>query len=295
MKIAGTYPMVYAFFDGAGALRREAVEAQVAAVVASGAEGIAVLGLGSEVSKLGRAERRTLLDWTVSAAAGRLPVAATISAGNLPDLIEEGREAHDAGAAWLILQPPRPPASGADLIAHFGAAADAMPCPIAIQNAPEFLGIGLTPPELAALHDAHPNVVAVKAECTALALGELSDALDGRMRILNGRAGLELTDNYRAGAHGMIPGVETADLQVAIAHAMAAGREAEAEDLYRRVLPAVAFIMQGLAQFTTYGKLLAAMRLGIAPSSHRGPGPAATERGHAWTRRFADALGPLPT
>ena len=76
--------------------------------------------------------------------------------------------ARDAGAAWLILQPPRPPASGTHLIEFFGAVADAVDCPVGIQNAPEFLGIGLSTADLLALHEAHPNVQVVKAESTAL-------------------------------------------------------------------------------------------------------------------------------
>ncbi len=34
------------------------------------------------------------------------------------------------------------------------------------------------------------------------------------MKVFNGRAGFELIDNFRAGVDGMIPGIETIDLQV---------------------------------------------------------------------------------
>lgn len=293
MEIIGTYPMLYAFFDARGVLVRDAIRRQVAAALANGASGIAVLGLGTEAAKLGREEKLQILEWTVEAAGGALPVAATLSAGNTADMIEEARVAVDAGAAWLILQPPRPPASGADLVAWFGAVAQAVPCPVAIQNAPEFLGIGLTAAELAALHEAHPNVRAVKAECSAVALGELADALGRTMRIFNGRAGLELTDNYRAGADGMIPGIETVDLQVAIEKAMRRGEEEAAEDLYRRLLPTIAFIMQGLAHFVLYGKLVAAHRLGLDPGTQRLPAQTLSPRGAQWAARLAADLGPL--
>ncbi|WP_306119438.1 MULTISPECIES: dihydrodipicolinate synthase family protein [unclassified Roseitalea] len=293
MRIAGTYPMLFAFFGSDDALRREAIERQVAAARAVGADGVAVLGLGTEVAKLGRAERAAVLEWTV-AASGDLPVAATIAETNLVDMIEAARAAERAGVAWLIFQPPRPPASGADLIDWFAAAASAVDCPVAIQNAPEFLGIGLTPAELAELGRRQPNVTAVKAECSAVALGTLVDALGDTMTTLNGRGGLELTDNYRAGAAGMIPGIETADLQVAVARAMAAGNEAEAEALYRRLLPAVAFAMQGIDHFVTHAKHIAALRLGLAPSARRAPGGHMTARGAAWAERLAAELGPLP-
>jgi len=294
MDIGGTYPMLYAFFDKAGRLRRDAVTRQIEAALASGASGIAVLGLGTEVQKLGREERRSLIEWTLADVAGRLPVAVTVSDGNVPDMIECARHAVGAGAAWLILQPPRPPASGADLIEFFGKVADSVDVPVGIQNAPEFLGIGLSPTELLSLNRAHPNVSVVKAESTALTVAGFIRQIDGRMKVFNGRAGLELLDNLRAGVDGMIPGIETIDLQVSIERAIRAGNERLAEDLYRKLLPTVAFIMQGLNTFLLYGKLIAAERLGIAPSENRVPSDSATPTGIAWAKRFAAELGPLP-
>ena len=91
----------------------------------------------------------------------------------------------------------------------------------------------------------------------------------------------------------MIPGIDFIDLQAAIGHAMAAGDEVLAEALYRRVLPAVTFVMQGLPHLLLYGKLIAAHRLGLAPCHLRNPTDQPTPQGLAWARRLADDLGPL--
>ena len=266
MAIGGMYPMLYAFFDEADRLRRTAHKRQIESALKSGASGVAVLGLGTEVQKLGRHERRMLVEWTLEDVSKRAPVAVTIADGNIPDMIESAKFAESAGASWLILQPPRPPASSGDLIKFFGAVADAVSLPIAIQNAPEFLGIGLSAEDLLALNKAHPNVSIVKAESTAIAVAEMIRKIEGRMRVLNGRAGLELTDNLRAGCDGMIPGIETIDLQVKIFDAMTAGKSDEAEALSQKLIPAIAFAMQGLGAFLLYGKFIAAHRLGIEPS-----------------------------
>ena len=294
MEIGGTYPMLYAFFDQSGALRRDAFTRQVAAAVACGASGVAALGLGTEVAKLSAGESRDVIQWVIADVDGRVPVAITIADGNVGDMIESARFARRAGAAWLILQPPRPPASPADLIRFFGAVADAVDCPIAIQNAPEFLGIGLSAAELLELNRAHPNVSVVKAEASALQVARMVESVGGRMTVFNGRAGLELPDNYRAGVAGMIPGIETIDRQVRIGSAMREGDEAEAERLYRTILPVLTFVMQGVAQFVLYGKLIAAHRLGLAPSADRIPSDSATPQGLAWAARYAAELGPLP-
>ena len=64
-RFHGIYPMLYAYFDRAGALDRHCMRRQVDVAVAGGAHGVAVLGLATEVNKLSDAERRTLVDWVV--------------------------------------------------------------------------------------------------------------------------------------------------------------------------------------------------------------------------------------
>jgi 4-hydroxy-tetrahydrodipicolinate synthase len=263
-------------------------------LLAAGATGVAVLGLGTEANKLTGTEKRRLVEWTIAETAGRAPVAVTVGEPNLLDMIDMACGALSAGAAWLILQPPRPPISSRELLRYFGAVAEAVDCPVGIQNAQEFLGVGLSPAELVELNAAHPNVEIVKAESGALSVGQLIDLLEGRMAVFNGRAGLELTDNFRAGVAGMIPGTETIDLQVAVERAMRAGNDEEAEALYRRLLPSIAFGMQGIEHFVLHGKLLAALRMGLEPSGRRTPSDTLTRRGEAWVRRFAAELGPFP-
>ena len=291
--ISGTYPMLYAFFGAEGDVLREPFARQIAAAIAAGAAGIAVLGLGIEVGKLSRAEQRQIVEWVVADLSGRLPLAVTVAGGPVAEMIGDARFAEQAGAGWLILQPPRPPISGAQLVAYFGRVAASVSCPVAIQNAPDFLGVGLSAAELLALHRAHPNVSVVKAESSAVAVASLIGALGPEKAVFNGRAGMELTDNYRAGVAGMIPGTETIDLQVAVARAMAQGDEPAAESHYRRLLPITAFIMQGLSHFVLYGKLIAGHRLGLAASHLRLPSDIPTPQGLRWARRLADDLGPL--
>ncbi|MCP4383536.1 MAG: dihydrodipicolinate synthase family protein, partial [Hyphomicrobiales bacterium] len=151
VTICGTYPMLYAFFDEAGALRRDATRRQVNAAIASDVAGIAVLGLATEANKLTLAERRALVEWTIDDVGGRVPVAVTIADGNVGDMIESAVHARQAGAHWLILQPPRPPVGERELMRFFAAVAGAVDCPVGIQNAPEFLGVGLSPENLIAL------------------------------------------------------------------------------------------------------------------------------------------------
>lgn len=296
-KIRGIYPILYAFFDEGGGLDRGAMRRQVDSCVRSGVHGIGVLGLGTEVNKLDLRERRQLLDWVAEDLGGRLPFAVTVSEPNVAGQVAFLRAAAEAGADWAILQPP--PVRGmpeAEYIRFFGAVAEGSELPIAVQNAPQYIGIGLSNRGLATLHRNHPNVVAVKAECAALEVARLVEETQGAFRILNGRGGLELTDNLRAGCVGMIPGLESADLQARIFDLMGGeGREDEehADDLYRDMLPLLVFLMQSLDTILCYGKRLAARRLGLGAVHDRAPAMRPTPLGLANLERHARRLGCL--
>jgi len=295
----GIWPMLYAFFDDADALDRPAMRRQVEACVREGAHGLAVLGLATEVAKLSGAERRSLVDWLAEDLDGRRPFAVTIAGDTTDEQITFARFAADAGAACAILQPPRAePLDEAALVRFFGAVADASPVPIAIQNAPEYLGVGLAPTAIKTLHRNHPNIVMVKGEASAITIRRLIEETDGEVAVFNGRGGLELLDNLRAGCAGMIPAPDFFDRQVRIFGLMQSTDDAEnedvAENLYREILPGVVFVMQSIDTLICYGKRIAAWRLGLQGDVHdRAPAMTPTRFGLDSARRFAGALGPL--
>ncbi|PZM11484.1 hypothetical protein [Rhizobium tubonense] len=70
------------------------------------------------------------------------------------------------------------------------------------------------------------------------------------------------------------------------------GWEAEAEDAYRAMLPAVAFTMQGLENLLCHGKRLFGERAGI-PIFDRAPALRPTEVGIEMTLRYARQLRTL--
>jgi 4-hydroxy-tetrahydrodipicolinate synthase len=293
-NFSGIYPMQYAFFDRGGALDRAAMRRQVEAALAGGAHGVAVLGLATEVGKLSGDERRTLIDWIAHDVAGRVPVAVTVAGATVDEQVALAGHARAAGASWVILQPP--PERGlpeAHYAQFFSRVMHRVQLPIAIQNAPEYIGVGLGDEALHALARSHDNFVLFKGEGPALAIRRSIEALNGALRVFNGRGGLELPDNLRAGCAGLIPATDTFDFQVRIFELMRAGDEARAEAVYREVLPAIVFAMQSLDTLICYGKRLAALRLSLPEVHDRAPALAATGFGLACVRRYAAALGPL--
>lgn len=297
----GIWPILYAYFDSHGELDRNAMRAQVEAALANGAPGVAVLGLATEANKLAPTERRAILDWAAAdlGAAGQLAV--TISGHTAGEQIELAHAALAAGADYLIVQPPVRPAApigAAELEAFFATVIEAIgeaapDVPVGIQNAPEFLGVGLDPPALARLRARRHNFRFLKGEAPAVVIERTIAALGPDFPVLNGRGGMELPDNLRAGCRGLIVAPDCAAEQQAIATAFAAGDVAAAEQLYARILPVITFVMQSLATLVVYGKRIAAWRMGFEVVHDRQCALAPTPFGLAIARRYAGELGPL--
>jgi 4-hydroxy-tetrahydrodipicolinate synthase len=293
-SFSGIWPILYAFFTADDRLDRAAMRRQTEICVAGGADGMAVLGLATEVAKLSPAERRQVVEWAAADLAGRLPLAVTIF-GATPDE-QSAAVAHAAasGAAWVILQPPRRPGiSEAELLEFFGTVIGRAPVPAGIQNALELIGIGLSPEGIAELARRQPNFRVLKCEAPTTLVAGVVERSGGQVAVFNGRGGLELPDNLRAGCAGLVPAPDCFEAQVQIYRLMREGREAEAEALYREILPAIVFVMQSVDHLICYGKRLVAARMGITVHD-RAPGLVANAFGEAAVARFARALGPYP-
>jgi 4-hydroxy-tetrahydrodipicolinate synthase len=289
--LRGIYAMLYAFFNGKGGLDRDAMRRQVEHCIAAGAHGIAVLGLATEVNKLSLDERHRLLAWAAEDVAGRRPLAVTVAGATVADQAAFVRSAEAAGAAWVILQPPagttmEEPA----LIRFFGAIADQASVPVGIQNAPAYIGYGLGMEGVLALRRNHPNVTVLKGEGPAVEIAEIIAATQGALAVFNGRGGLELVDNLRAGCAGMIPSPDCIDLQSRIFELMAAGDEPAAERLYRLMLPLVTFVMQSVPHLICYGKRITARRLRLGEVHDRMPALQPTPFGLQCVERYAAML-----
>ena len=291
----GIYPMLYAFFGADGRLDREAMRRQAAFCLEAGVHGVAALGLGTEVDKLAADERLEVLDWAAEDVGGRLPLAVTVYGDSVAEQSAFAARAKAAGADWLILQPPR--LEGLEetaLQVFFGEVMASTSLPVAIQNAPEYLGVGLSATAIQVLSRDRDNFVLLKAEGSALSIEAVIAATEGRLAVFNGRNGLELPDNLRAGCAGMIPSPDTCDRQARIFDLMAAGdpdSEAEAERLYGAILPALTFVMQSLPSLHCYGKRILARRLGLPAVYDRPPGLRPSDFGLACVDRYARALG----
>lgn len=298
----GIWPILYAYFNAAGNLDRDAMQLQVQVALRAGAPGIAILGLATEVNKLSVDEKHAVIKWTSQDLGGNAPMAVTLSGTTVVEQLDLAQVAIDAQASYLILQPPARPGGALseseleDFFAQMldGLAMRAPTIPVGIQNAPEFLGVGLNADALARLRARCPNLVFMKGEAPVVIIERTVHQVGHGFPVLNGRGGMELLDNLRAGCSGMIVAPDCAWEQQHIANLHRAALTDEAETQYARILPTIVFVMQSLETLVVYGKRIAAWRSGMDVQHDRRCVLTPTPFGLATARRFAEQLGPLP-
>jgi 4-hydroxy-tetrahydrodipicolinate synthase len=290
----GVHAILYAFFGADETLDRAAMRRQVELCLKADVAGIAALGLATEVAKLSFTERATLMDWVAEDVNGAKPLGFTIYGQSVAEQIGMVRHAERAGANWLVLQPPQAGSYGAEeYLAFFSRVMGSTDLPTAIQNAPQYLGRGLSDDDIDQLRKRHQNFTLIKAEATPGDAARLK-AMAGRdFLVFNGRGGLDMIACLDAGCDGFLLAPDLVDHSAHVMRLHDQGHRERALDHYRRVLPAITFIMRSLEHLVCYGKRAFALRAGIevfdrAPALR--PEPAEL----AELKRLLADVGPFP-
>lgn len=259
----GVYPVLYALFDNQGALDRRAMLDQVEICLSMGADGLVILGLATEVRALEPHERRRLVEWVGPAINGRVPFVVTIFGDTAERQIDDSGHAADHGADWVIYQPPGDTSDEESLRVAFDRLLASSRLPAAIQNAPQFIGHGLSIKSITDLADSHAGLQTIKQEVSAAETADLVDLVGDRLSVFSGRGGIELVDSYLAGARGHIPAPEYADLLIDIWRLLERDDIDAARTRYAQVLPLATFVLQSIDSLLTYGKWLFCRRFGL--------------------------------
>jgi 2-keto-3-deoxy-L-arabinonate dehydratase len=291
----GVYPILYAYFGRDGALDMGAMRHQIDACLGLEPQGVAVLGIATEVDKLTFGEKEAIIRLAAERTGGRTALAVTIGAPIAEERARLIAMATDLGASWLILQPPPDiERSERALLEAFSLMMASTTCSVAIQHAPQYLGVGLANASFNELRRRHANFVLLKGEGSALETAELIGETEGALAVFAGRGGLEWPDMVRIGAAGLVPAPEALDIHLAIWRAAERGDMAEADRLYAGVLPLVTFLMQSVPAFRCYGKRLFAQRLGLGEVHDRQPSLAPTAIGMALLDHWSQGLPAWP-
>jgi 4-hydroxy-tetrahydrodipicolinate synthase len=184
----GVLPALITPFTENGAdVDADALAAIVDRLVGAGVAGLVPGGSTGEFTTLTNPERREVIDVTVKAAAGRVPVVAGTGALSTRDTIELSVHAERAGAAAVMIVPPFYEALGwRELLTHYTAVAQAISIPIMYYNLPSAAGVTLEPHQLRELRRVARVTSLKDTGGDAVAAAELIQAGAGGPTLLNG-------------------------------------------------------------------------------------------------------------
>lgn len=276
--LAGVFPVLCTPFDELGAVDLGSLDRLADFVLASGASGLTVGGVASEVHKLADEERRAIVERVLARAGARPDGGAPVWVGSGHQstelVIAHSLHAQRHGAAGVMVMPPfvaRP--SLAQLATFFRDLDAAIELPIMIQDAPLVSGLHLPADWLLAVAEQCPHVRAVKVEAppTGPKIAELARRAGGRLALFGGLGGSNLAAELERGAAGTLPAAAFPELHVRIVGLSRAGRVGEAAALHRRATPLIRFVAQSVEWGYHAVKRLLVRRGVIATAAVRRP------------------------
>ena len=130
--------------------------------IENGINALVAVGTTGESATLEPEEQKEVIRFTVERVAGRVPVIAGVGTNNTAHVLENVKNACEAGAdALLVVTPYYNKATQNGLIAHFTAIADASTVPVVLYNVPGRTGCNIAPKTVAKLAE-HEKIVAIK-------------------------------------------------------------------------------------------------------------------------------------
>jgi 4-hydroxy-tetrahydrodipicolinate synthase len=163
LKLKGVIPPVPTIVDSSGGLDRAGMAALIERIVASGVNGLLILGSGGEFCHMSSPLRKEVAEFAVRQVAGRLPVLLGIGAPGTAEVIDLGRHAASVGAdAALVVNPYYALLSDEALYRHYATIAETLDLPVMLYNFPALTGQDLNVEMVKRIALAHPNVIGIK-------------------------------------------------------------------------------------------------------------------------------------
>ena len=290
---AGVYPSLCTPFDGEGQLDVGGLRAVTRFALNAGSHGLLCLGLAGEVGKLSSPERLQVVEAILAEAPASVPVLVGVTAESLPATLALTAHAAAAGATGIVIAPPV--ASGLrhrELVEFLVSVAAATDLPVLIQDAPEYLPVSLSPEIVRDAALAAPTITGVKLETGPEGIEQWRSVLGDSFHVFGGNGGVFMLECLRAGAAGIMPGVDTVDAQVKVYEAETSGDNREADRLFSELLPMLVFEMQTIDHYNACAKHVLRSRGVDIEASLRMPAPAISDTSLARLEAYVEPAAP---
>src|SRR5262247_2807747 len=162
----GVFPYLVSPIDASGRVLTDVLQRLCRDLIAAGVHGLTPLGSTGEFAYLNAAQRRAVVQATIEAAAGRVPVVAGVASTATADAVEQAREYQRLGAAGILaILEAYFPVNDAQVENYFRAIADAVDLPVVIYTNPQFQRSDLSLDVIARLAE-HPRIRSIKDAST---------------------------------------------------------------------------------------------------------------------------------
>lgn len=163
MEWRGVLPAVTTPFAADGSLDAPAMAHHAAWMADSGCRAVVALGSLGEGATLTFSEKQAVLEACVAGVAGRVPVAAAVSALSTDEAVRVAQMAEAAGCQGLMVLPPYAhKGRWEETSAHLEAVFSATGLTCMLYNNPVAYGTDVLPHQMVELARKHPNLAAVK-------------------------------------------------------------------------------------------------------------------------------------
>tara|TARA_B100001057_G_scaffold493276_1_gene587374 strand:+ start:2692 stop:3591 length:900 start_codon:yes stop_codon:yes gene_type:complete len=292
-KIKGIFPILYTFFNKNNSIDFKLMEDQISLIFKQGSHGIAALGLATEVNKLSLKEKTKIIEIVSKFTPNKIPKAITIQAKNYNDYVDLINISKSNNVDWLILQPiMKKNITNNDCYNFFK---NVLPLTkgtlTGVQNAKEYIGVGLSTCQINKLYKRYDNFRAIKGEASSYLIQKEIQKYPKDLIVFNGRGGLEIIDNFKIGCKGIVPCLDGADKFIKIYQYFKQNKLVNAEREYKDMLPKIVFIMQSIDSLICYGKRVCAYRMGVKKVYDREPYLRPTNYGIKKSKNIANSLG----
>jgi 4-hydroxy-tetrahydrodipicolinate synthase len=162
----GVFPYLVSPIGPSGQIRSEVLGRLCDDLITSGVHGLTPLGSTGEFAYLNQVERTAVVQTTIEAAKGRVPVIAGVASTSTADAVAQAKAYQKLGADGILaILEAYFPISDAQVESYFRAIADAVEIPVVIYTNPQFQRSDLTLDVIARLAE-HPRISYIKDAST---------------------------------------------------------------------------------------------------------------------------------
>lgn len=284
---AGVYVISATPFDAQGRVDKASMDSLVDFYINAGVDGMTILGILGEATKLTSEERLDLMVQVLKRVNGRKKIIIGASDPGTDNLVRFAKEAMDKGAAGVMIAPIQGLKTDAQVYGYWAHVLKQLGAdiPVCYQDYPQTTMVSTSVQVLLRLIEEFPNLVMLKHE-EGSGLNKITQLREGstqkglrRISVLVGNGGLYLPQELRRGADGAMTGFAYPEMLVEVCAKFKAGQAEEAEDLFDLYLPVLRHEQQLGIGLAIRKETL--RRRGIIASAHvRHPGPTLTPADH---------------